>query len=524
MGRYRKSPQRTFGDPEVAVQHRPLAPESFPVRFRAICDRLLPDAIFDDLYALTGRPPIAPSAVTRLLLLQLKYGRSDREALEDLAYDLRWQYMCDLPATATDFDFTVLHYHRLRLLFGTIDRAKIAELQAQGITLETSPARRLFQAIRDAAVTLGLLDPDAVPGIDSTAVLGAAAVQDTYHLLFQAIRQLLQAAQSAQPAGLDALLARLRRPEYRDPARRKPETDWTDAAAREAILADYVHDTAVLTTALQAVADPAVQEALAQLRRLVGQDLTVHEDGAATLTQGVARDRQCSVVDPEMRHGRKSHCHPFDGYKAHVIADPTSEIITAVTTTAASAHDQEAVPALLAQYATPPPVTIGDHAYGGRTVRQTALAQGTALVTPAAPLAPYGPEAFQLDEVVGTVTCPAGITKPLSRNGQVRFPQTACRNCPHRAACRPGPRGRRLELPPGIGLVYHLHAYARTEAPRALVRQVRAATERVIRHLVTCGIRVGRYVGTLKTGLQTLLGALTHNLDRIGRHLARQSA
>ncbi len=67
------------------LMRRPLAPQSFAVRFRTVCDLLLPDTLFDDLYvAGNGRPATSPSRLTRLLLLELRYGRSDRQAVEDL--------------------------------------------------------------------------------------------------------------------------------------------------------------------------------------------------------------------------------------------------------------------------------------------------------------------------------------------------------------------------------------------------------------------------------------------------------
>ena len=50
MGRYRKPAQRSLTSPEVTLMRRPLAPTSFEVRFRTVCDQLLPDTLFDDLY------------------------------------------------------------------------------------------------------------------------------------------------------------------------------------------------------------------------------------------------------------------------------------------------------------------------------------------------------------------------------------------------------------------------------------------------------------------------------------------
>ena len=42
-----------------------------------------------------------------------------------------------------------------------------------------------------------------------------------------------------------------------------------------------------------------------------------------------------------MRYGRKSSSQRIDGYKAHIIEDVDSELITEVAVTSGSAHDSE---------------------------------------------------------------------------------------------------------------------------------------------------------------------------------------
>ena len=45
-----------------------IRPGSFETRFREVCDRLIPDSIFDKLYSNVGREARSPSVLTRLLL------------------------------------------------------------------------------------------------------------------------------------------------------------------------------------------------------------------------------------------------------------------------------------------------------------------------------------------------------------------------------------------------------------------------------------------------------------------------
>ncbi len=568
---------------------RPLPPDGFEARFRRMADELLPDSLFAELYSPNGRPPISPSALTRILLLQLRNGRSDRQALEDLHYDVRWQYMCDLDIDECGFHPTVLTYFRMRLLFGTIDRKRIGWLQNQpGDLASRSPAMQVVKHMLDFAVEVGILNPEDVQGIDSTAILGAAQAQDCFHLVFQGIRQTLRAHAQAAPERHEALLAQLCRGEYLSAKHTKPVIEWTNKGAREALLVEYVLDAAKLKAACEGIDDEVLQASLKELLGLIDQDLLIAATGEVSIRKEVAPNRQCSTVDKQMRHARKSRSKRFNGYKLHVMVEPKSQLVTAATLTAGSLHDGQAAPALLEQ--STPPLVIGDNAYAGLEMRQQALAMGTAIVTPTAPLQAPGvgaptaegdsaateaaalaaetdapvaavgaaaPEAdaatcadegsaggedaaeggetasagapsvpavetfdrdhFALDEAAGTLTCPNGVVVNLRPSGKARFPITRCRECPFRAACTPGKRGREFDIRAGESLARNLRAYARTEQGRALVRQVRPATERIIGHLMRCGIRQGRYFGQPKTGLQTLLGVISHNLDKIGR-------
>src|SRR3954453_20843749 len=77
---------------------------------------LFPDAMFADLFpSRLGRPSVPADVVAAVLVLQALEGRSDREAVEALTFDLRWKAACGLPVAATAFHSTVLTYWRPRL-------------------------------------------------------------------------------------------------------------------------------------------------------------------------------------------------------------------------------------------------------------------------------------------------------------------------------------------------------------------------------------------------------------------------
>ena len=97
LKRESKRAQKTFFDPDFVMMQRRLKLNSFYARFRDTCDKVLPDELFDDLYTGIGRPPVSPSLLMRLHLLMIKHKCGDEMALENLLYDERWRYMCNVP-------------------------------------------------------------------------------------------------------------------------------------------------------------------------------------------------------------------------------------------------------------------------------------------------------------------------------------------------------------------------------------------------------------------------------------------
>src|SRR5207244_7432044 len=115
------------------------------------------------------------------------------------------------------------------------------------------------------------------------------------------------------------------------------EVDWTNPQARQRFLADIVVDADRLLELVRgtraglaedSAEDKELIAAAGVLARILAQDIERSEAGPS-LRQGVAPDRLISVHDPEMRHGRKSSSHRFNGHKAQVAVDTDSQLITA---------------------------------------------------------------------------------------------------------------------------------------------------------------------------------------------------
>ncbi len=72
-----------------------------------------------------------------------------------------------------------------------------------------------------------------------------------------------------------------------------------------------------------------------------GQDVEPAEDSDVTdgrwrIARKVAADRMISTVDPDTRHAHKTRSRQQDGFKAHIVIEPDTGLITAAELTKAS--------------------------------------------------------------------------------------------------------------------------------------------------------------------------------------------
>ena len=83
---------------DAAVLVRPLPEGSFFGLLAEHGDRIVRDADFAECYsARLGRPSIPPSQLAKVMLLQHRTGVSDEQAMEAVAWDLRWKVALGLP-------------------------------------------------------------------------------------------------------------------------------------------------------------------------------------------------------------------------------------------------------------------------------------------------------------------------------------------------------------------------------------------------------------------------------------------
>ena len=116
---------------------------------------------FEQLYAATGRPSIAPEKLLRALLLQALYGkRSERLLMEELDYSLLFRWFVGLAMDDEVWDATVFSKNRDRLIAGEI-------------------ASQFFQAVQGQLANSGLLSDEHFT-VDGT-MLEAWASRRSFH-------------------------------------------------------------------------------------------------------------------------------------------------------------------------------------------------------------------------------------------------------------------------------------------------------------------------------------------------------
>jgi hypothetical protein len=482
----------------------------------AVSDVLFPDEDLALMYcADNGRPSLPPSLMNGVLLLQFYDNVSDEEAVGRTKFDMRWKVGLNLPLDFPGFHPTSLTKYRNRLF-------------------ENEQERYAFDRFITVAREAGFIPDRLALLTDTTNVKGAGAVQDTYTLLRKGMRKLLKAAGFHLPNKRQGLSpqTRILLERYVDQDR-KADIDWADPQQRAAELQVLFEDAeAVLALAAEQIDDDKVRYLGWLLTKILGDDLVVDDQGQAQIGKGTATDRIISITDPEMRHGRKSSAHLFNGFKVSVSTDQHSEMILDIADVTAcgsdGAHLLPIIERTEAQTQASVEQVIADGAYGSGKNRAACDQYSGHAVDLVSPLArPSDPEvdksAFQIDLEAQTATCPQGHTvigQPGGKqDGQdtwlFTFPRATCEACPLFERCvRSQKTGRTVRTRAYEAYLQAARQRQQTEEFDRLYR-LRPAVERKIAELAQRGVRETRYVGESKRQLQRLWTGAAVNLRRL---------
>lgn len=480
---------------------------SFWWKFKLWADEHIRDEDFSDLFSEVGRPSVSPARVVRGILVQLEKGYSDRELEEESAFDDRVKLALGMRRGEPGIDAATLCRHRRKLF---------SSGKAEGLLAKVVGFGRAEGVISEGAALV----------VDSFLADGACARQDTVTLIRRAALRVLK---TAQFHGVD-LGVELLRDDYG--SKKKPSINWRDPSEKARLIESLVKDGRSLFEAVKNVADAPeeIREAAELLNVVTEQD--IEEDGGGIrIKQGVARDRVISVVDPEMRHGRKSVSKKVDGYKVHLAAGGDGgDFITAVRVTAANKGEGAALEELIdatEENGLKVRSVTGDTAYGGGPTRAQAAERNVDLIAPVPPMTnPEGKitkKDFEVNVEEGYAKCPAGVvTRHVDKGNDgrenkipvFRFPAEECGRCLMKEMCTPNKDGRRIRVNMYEGLLQEARRREKTDEFKELYRK-RCSVERTISHMQRHGGRSGRYIGLAKTRFQMLMAAVLHDIKEL---------
>ena len=471
-----------------------------------------------------GKEPVTPAIMAMALLLQAYTGASDAETVELTMVDMRWQMVLgNLGDTTPAFSQGAFWDFRERLIHNDMDR-------------------RLLEKTRDLARKTKAFDWKKLPkkvrvAMDSAPLQGAGRVEDTINLLAHAARKVVVCAANllgctfeevATNAGIPLLLA--------SSVKAGLDMRWDrPGAANEGLQ----HLTAQLDSLeawverrlRDAAPSPRMSAHLGTLSQIRSQDLEPDpSDGGVRIRRGVAPDRRVSIEDREMRHGRKSKSHRFNGYKRHIAVDLDDGLILACALAPANQAEHEAAAALNEdierQGAQIESLYIDRGYITSPVVNQVLDRKGTIVCRPWS--ASHNGELFsksdfKLDMRSKTITCPAGQTKPIELGKSVDFDAAVCDECCLRSQCtiaKPG-RGRSVHIAKDERLQHHLRKKLASSRGRAELR-ARVPVEHKLAHICHRQGRRARYRGVRKNLFDVRRAASIQNMETIQRTMAME--
>ncbi|MBM3890736.1 MAG: transposase [Verrucomicrobia bacterium] len=485
LRRDRDPKQRSFADQARAM--RAVPEEHLLMRMKRAADWNAIDDMLAGYYSLVeGRMGYPPALLVRMLVIEQYADLSDREAHEQVGYNLLYRTFVGLGADDAVPDDTTLVIFRRRI-------------GAEGV-------RQVFDLMNRQWEAAGL-------------IAGERRVIDGVHLWAKVARR---SWASLMRQGRELIVEAV---------------TCVDATRGEALRAEFV----------SATSDPELhgEEALRWERKQTERLLAAVADMGdarvcerARLVAGLLRDgdRPVSFDDPDARWGHKSEDKPFCGYKAHEAIDPDSRMITSVDVVPGNANEAVKTDELLAQETTTlkegAPI-IGDGLYNNATtVAQVEKAGATPCFSGLK--AERVSDAFTYDAAADQMVCPEdkrSIGKVRNKQGDLYYFSTKdCGVCPRRDDClTPGEREGKAQPRRRVYLsdVRKKKVMAGEAGGSFRKAQLRVRSrieakfdEQMNRH----GLRHARYWGLAKVTAQVLLNAIAVNLKRAARLLARRTA
>jgi transposase len=494
-----KSPQESFYGNYLYDR---IIPVDHPLRkINQVVDFSFAGEILRDRYCpATGRPAEDPEFMLRLCLLQYLYGDSDRQVVENARLNLAYKYFLGLAVDAEVPDYTTVSYFRAKRLGEEKFRAILEQIVRQCIDKGLIKGKRQI--------------------IDSTPVFANISLSSLSGLVRKCRENVLKtvAKQDVKIAG------ELGAKELRNATPVKFVSS-EEALQKEVEAAGILLDN--VTAELKAKKIKPTEE--------LQKDLALLEKAVADREEH-AKDKMVSPVDPDARTGKKTSTQ-WAGYKAHIVMEEESGIITEVVTTPANATDGSQLLPLLEEqekvHSVTPKELTADKAYDWGENLESLAAKNTIVNIPLTKPrnhrtgVDFAVDDFLYDPENIKLMCPAGHistscyrvvlsnSRPNKPGYAFQFKASLCNVCPLKAKCVRNNEGRRIHIS-------YYEPYFRMARERLATQEGKEAysnryrIEQKVADLTRyCGLRRCRYRGLGRAEIHTLLATTVCNIKRM---------
>lgn len=473
----------------------------------------------EKMYADTacGRPPFAPEQLILAMLLQVAFHVPDHEVPALTAIDRRWQMVLDCSG-ATEVAFSQGSVFNFR-----------ERVRRHGLM-----KKLLAKTVRIARETKGFSSKKLRAMFDSSPLLGAGRVEDTFNLLGRSIIDLVEVAAEASGGKSDDIAKELEVTVFGSTSvKASLDIDWRDADARVLALNFLVEQFRRIEEWLQTtftsetLKKPPIHGPLETVRHIIDQntepDPTPNDSSdkkSVRLVDGATPDRTISLSDDDMRHGRKSKSKVFAGFKRHIAVDADIQgLICAVELSKGNSPEQSGAEPLLARLEEQELEVDELHIDRGYLpAPQVVALHNKGCVVISKPPTPregerYNKSDFLIDFEQKTLTCPAGKTLTLKDESErYRFASADCQTCTKKNACITDKNkyGRTIQLHPQEQWYREMSAELSTSEGRAKRRE-RIPVEHALARVGAIQGRHARFRGLQKNQFDLEATAVINN-------------
>ena len=494
-----KSPQESFYGSYLYDRIVPV--DHLLRKINQVVDFSFTGQIFKDRYNPDiGRPAEDPEFMLRLCLLQYIYGDSDRQAAENARLNLAYKYFLGLAVDAEVPDYTTISYFRTQRLGEEKFREVLEEIVRQCIDKGLVEGRR---QIIDSTPVIANISSSSITGLVRKCrenVLKTVAKQDT---------------RIAERLGLKDL----------EKAEKVKSASTEEGLRKEIEAAGKLLDSVTAELRVKKLIPNA------ELKK----DLGLLEKAVADREEH-AKDKLLNPVDPDARMGKKTS-NTWRGYKAHIVMEEETGIITGVETTPANATDGSQLKPMLKDqeevHSITPKELTADKAYDwGENLESLASHKTIANIALSKQVNHRNEGYFTVDDFLYDpenikLMCPAGhistncyseilYNYQLNKPGYAfRFKPSLCNDCPLKAKCVKNKQGRRVYISyyePYFRLARQRLA---TEEGKQAYRNRYKIEQKMADLTKYCGLRRCRYRGLDRAGIHTLLATTVCNIKRM---------